>query len=457
MQSWRGRKCRYGSVQQRRGGIAIDSAGNIYAAETGTPRRVQKFSPEGEFLLSIGGGVNQGGGTPENPGNVCTAEHIANGDTCGAGVTGTGSGEFSGATGALRTVITVTPDDKVWVGDKDRIQQFNTQGVYQGEIVPEEGGVPQTTQQLTADSNGFLYASYELFTNDAKPDVQKLDPATGEELLTFKAANPRAIAISPSGDVYLFDKDALGNDIARIRHFNEIAGEVEVSFGEDLTASSTGLAVSGACGIDGVDIFHSNAGPGFVRAYGSARSLALPTAQVPPVVKDPHVVSVGTDAALVRARINPEFWDDANYHVEYGTGKCCESGCDLREPLTEVPVGGGVTNVDQVAAANLPGLVPETTYHYRFVAESSGGGPVFGIDPDGNPCGGPQEASFAEGLEGTFTTPPPPPPPNTKCSNQAFRIGASAFLPNCRAFEMVSPIGKNGDSIDALIQPAAPT
>ena len=93
-------------------------------------------------------------------------------------------------------------------------------------------------------------------------------------------------------------------------------------------------------------------------------------------------------------------------------------------------------------------LVPNTTYHYRFVSQSSGGGPVFGIDPDGE--AGPKEASFAEGLEATFKTPPLPAPPKVDCPNQAFRSGGSAHLTDCRAYEMVSPVNKNNGDIAVL-------
>ena len=65
-------------------GVAVDGNGDIYVVDRPN-RRVQKFDSEGNFLLMFGGGVNQG---PVHPGNLCTAQNIAEGDTCGAGTEG---------------------------------------------------------------------------------------------------------------------------------------------------------------------------------------------------------------------------------------------------------------------------------------------------------------------------------------------------------------------------------
>jgi hypothetical protein len=92
-------------------------------------------------------------------------------------------------------------------------------------------------------------------------------------------------------------------------------------------------------------------------------------------------------------------------------------------------------------------LAPDTTYHYRFVAKSTGGGPVYGIDPDGD---GPEEASPEKGEEASFHTFAPPGEASTSCLNQGFRTAASAKLPDCRAYEMVSPVDKNNGDVFAM-------
>ena len=146
------------------------------------------------------------------------------------------------------------------------------------------------------------------------------------------------------------------------------------------------------------------------------------------------------------AQINPRFWPDTAYRVEYGTAPCREGGCTAstgERPLTSRTTSSPLAS----EAFLLEGLAPGTTYHYRFVAESGGGGPVYGIDPDGPE--GPEEATPEAGLEGTFTTYRAPQP--APCANDAYRGGSSGALPDCRAYEMVTPLDKEGGDIAVLI------
>jgi len=95
------------------------------------------------------------------------------------------------------------------------------------------------------------------------------------------------------------------------------------------------------------------------------------------------------------------------------------------------------------AGVSLPGLSPGTTYHYRFVAQSGGGGPVFGP-------GKAETATFALGKEGSFTTPALSSEVADDCANRAFRTGPGSALPDCRAYEMVTPLEKGGGDILVL-------
>ncbi|HWM64166.1 MAG TPA: hypothetical protein VNP96_09300 [Solirubrobacterales bacterium] len=350
----------------------------------------------------------------------------ANGNTCKAGVQGSANGQF-GAVAGLSSLIAVGPSDRIHVGDVGRIQRFDTSGAYQGEVtIPSE-----TVQHLAADSAGDLYVAYRQSGNTSKPNVLKLDSAdgpVGPTLATFAATNPRGLAVAPNGEVYVFDQA-----IAQIRRFGADGSQIE-AFGEGLSSESTGLGTNDVTGTGGIAIYHSNFSPAFLRAYSPVPDpdIAGPPPPVAPQIEDTFAHAVGTSDATVGAEINPRFWADTTYFVQYGTAACVEGGgweaaCVAQK--SPAPLTAQVVDSSLPATSTLQDLVPDTTYRFRFVAQSSGGGPVFGPDE-----------TF-----GTFPTNPGP----AACPNDTFRTGASALLPDCRAYEMVSPVDKNNGDIRA--------
>ena len=115
---------------------ASPSRHDVYVVDSSN-HRLTKFTPDGEFLYMAGKGVDQGGGTPGHPGDICTAEYLANGDTCGSGERGTGAGEFFD----FPTSVAVGPDGHVWVGDRGRLIELGSEGEFISEApVPESGG-----------------------------------------------------------------------------------------------------------------------------------------------------------------------------------------------------------------------------------------------------------------------------------------------------------------------------
>ena len=162
-------------------GVAVDASGDVYVMDLGN-RRVQKFDSEGNFILTFGGKVNETTG-----GNVCTK---ASGDICGAGELGGGPGEFSieywiGAgkevTGDVSgDYLAVGPDDTVYVGDKDRIQAFDTDGSFKSSFALPEAGNPGA---LDVDPvSGTLYFAYN----------QPLDPMHHPPSPTSTGSRPAA-------------------------------------------------------------------------------------------------------------------------------------------------------------------------------------------------------------------------------------------------------------------------
>ncbi|HEX3359951.1 MAG TPA: hypothetical protein VHS74_03065 [Solirubrobacterales bacterium] len=430
---------------QQGGGIAIDDAGDIYVFDW-LNRSLQKFDPAGRFLYVVGGEVNRTTGE-----NRCTQSQLEGGNVCGIGVSGTGPGEFSigGAVGIESDYVALSPGGQVYVGDKNRIQEFKPDGSFKAEIPLPEPGNPGA---LAVDPlGGDLYFAFGQEGSTKHPEIFKLSPG-GTLLGKLGIAAPRSVATDGAGSVYgvreilgqpgerdevvLFD--ASGKETSRCcqAELRPDAG------GEESFFHLEGVDTNGVGDLYVV----SNAGSAgeYVRVYGPGPASLEPPPLVAPEIDAQFASSVATESATLQAKINPQFWSDTKYFVEYGTGKCSEGGCAGKQPL---PPGQALTSkVIQTEVSTtgitLPGLAPGTTYHYRFVAQSTGSGdqPVRGV---GGKVG-------EDGSEGSFTTFPAPTVPDTSCANQAFRVGAGAALPDCRAYEMVSPTDKNGGEILAL-------
>ena len=454
-----------GEISHAEGGVAVDGGGNVYVNESyagenrgeGLSIRVQKFSPAGEFELMVGGEVNKTKaaepGSTEAERNLCTRAQVEAGDLCGTGVPGAGKGQFSSFTGSgPGNRIAAGPGGLIYVGDVGRIEKLTVAGAFAGELkTPEE----QTVLAMQVDGEGYFYVRFD--GNEAvRNKVRKL-VAAGEALTQsaeFPADAPQDIALDGAGNLYVVALNR-GNEppsgTQRVLAYEPGGGELianEEHFAET-GGFLAGLATSEACGIPGADIYVSDFG-GFVSAYGPAPLdvNACPPPKVAPAISRQFAIAADSESASVKAAINPQFWPDTRYYVEYGSGLCASGGCASTQPSAP---GTQLTTqvVKQILATEpvlLSGLAPKTTYHYRFVAESTGGGPVFGIDPDGS---GTKEASFEDGLEGTFTTQAVVSEEADNCPNAPFRIGAAAKrLPDCRAYEMVSPVAKeNGDII----------
>ena len=131
--------------------------------------------------------------------------------------------------------------------------------------------------------------------------------------------------------------------------------------------------------------------------------------------------------ATLRAEVDPSGLE-TTYRFQYGEGAVGEYGHTT--PLGTLPAGAGPSAVQ----ATLTGLVEGREYHFRVVAESEAG-PVFGPDQTFTTLA----RRSAEG-----------------CANVEYRTGLSAKLPDCRAYELVTPAETNGlTPAAAIVGPGA--
>ena len=382
--------------------MAVDSSGDIYVVDQSV-RRVQKFNPAGEFVLMFGGDVNKTKveeiGSTQQERNVCTA---ASGNVCQAGTTGTEQGQFGAW--KIGSFIAVGPTDTVYVGDSNRVEEFNPDGTFKSELaLPETGFI----ESLAVDNSGNLYIAGE---QAIAPGIRKLSPS-GTVLDTIGnavggdgkpvAVTPKGLATDASGNLYEVD-DQPGAPLPEVFKFSS-AGEQKASFGQNEFTASTGI---GTNPIGDVYVTNSTPTNSYVRAYGPLPDNFEPPPDVPPEIVSEYAATVATTSAVVKAEINPNFFT-TTYYVEYGPADCSKATCAQQPAAPGVPL---VTQRQRAVPTNgvpLNGLTPGSVYHYRFVAVSDAG-TVFGPD-----------RTFKTYLPGAFA------------------------LPDGRAFEMVSPPDKD--------------
>jgi hypothetical protein len=172
------------------------------------------------------------------------------------------------------------------------------------------------------------------------------------------------------------------------------------------------------------------------------------TAKPSPELGEIYATRVGTDTARLSGEVNPnaipatgffEYVDDATYQADLQ--KAEEEGKTPGEAAeaafahaTKAPAGApldfGAGEALATRQVTIYPLEPSTAYHYRLIADN-----VL-VEP---------KVSDAEELR-TFA----PPEAEVCPANQASRIGPGAFLPDCRAYEMVSPLDKAGGDIRVL-------
>jgi hypothetical protein len=158
-------------------GIAVDSStGDVYVQDQ--PNwRVDEYTAAGQLIAMFGREVNETKdnepAASETERNVCTA---VSKDVCKAGVQGTpGADEhdaFDFAAGG--NVLTVGgPEDLLYVGDENRVQELKANGTWVGEIP-----VSSTVSSLALDGKtGTLYVAY-----DEEPVIHEFDVANKAEL-----------------------------------------------------------------------------------------------------------------------------------------------------------------------------------------------------------------------------------------------------------------------------------
>jgi hypothetical protein len=154
--------------------------------------------------------------------------------------------------------------------------------------------------------------------------------------------------------------------------------------------------------------------------------------KAPLEVMSSFATGVGIDTARINAEVNP-LSVPAGGFFEVVEAPTFEEGESDFSTAKRVPASGeldfGAGEGGAIRGTTLTGLSPGTSYRYRLNV------------------GNPLLAGRILGPVERFTTFLPPTAPGACPANEAFRVGPSALLPDCRAYELVSPLDKEGGNV----------
>jgi DNA-binding beta-propeller fold protein YncE len=457
-------------------GIGIGPNGAVYVADTRQigscqtsagegqtfSKRVQAFSPLGEVIKQILPNENPCGSLPAFAVDSAGGFYIANGvagiggvykyDESGAAVTGwgengvvdPGSANVGGL--ALDSAGDLFVTDNSGFGSFDSFLEYDPSGA-QNRLFFAAVDVGTFAAIAFDPLSGGLFGAEQFHGGaDEKPKVVQVAlPPPGPGLVpgTVKACPARNVratlcaTFNPQGKpstahfeyITKAAYEAAGNSFGPGTKTTPDSAPTPADF-ESHTASATNV-----CVVPGEATCLTPETAYYVRAIaknadGEVKSEAVEFTTLPPLqIVATWTADVGTDTARLDAEVNPlgiaatgrfEYVDDATFQADAPNGfQHAQSTPVLNFGAGEAPV---------MRASQIYPLKAGITYHYRLVAEDAFFAPVF---------------SQAR----TFATFPPRVEAEINCANQAFRTGPSASLPDCRAYEMVTPLDKSNADI----------
>jgi hypothetical protein len=330
------------------------------------------------------------------------------------------------------TAVAVTTGGEVYIANQkgpQSVARFSASGRYLSEFdgseKPHQSFFPAA---LAVNAQDEVYVAYAesaagvLFVDLFSKAAPAIPPVASISTVTAVSANSATVEgqVTPNGWPTTYRLEDSTDGVHWVSHEQASAGE-----------GTTALPVSQTLtGLLGNTTYHVR----LVAASAAGEDTdetTLTTLTSPPRIFGAVASDVTATKALLRATIYPEGQPLTTYRFEYGP----TAAYGTIAPLGEGQLSGAPTQVSQ----ELTGLLPSTTYHFRVVAANGVGAPT--ATPDQ-----------------TFTTlAPGEGEPVGSCPNEALRVQSaiapqlgtpySAQLPDCRAYELVTPPFKSNNYI----------
>ncbi len=403
------------------------NAGNVIVADPAN-RRVQEFTSAGTFVRTFGFDVAGAGAGADNTGTefeVCT-QTVAGAANCQAGTAGSGIGQFASSQPRSVAADTTGAIYAVESESNNRVQKFTPQAG-PPPLAPtvfaeaQLSGSPGPTDVAVDPSNNHVYVTKPSFSPSDR-QVRQLDPAgalqfthgAGSDLtnasgLAVKAGDGPIYQSSSTGGqrVYILDNltpptaeldtpaiTAITSTSAMLHGKVNPNGPPDVSYrfeyslngtdwspastpdtllGSQVTTQSVSELLKPGVGLEPNTLYHVRvvATRPFNAPVASA-STTFKTLAGAPIAETTGAPVRTTTTAQLNGRF-VAFNSPTDYHFEYGL-------TDSYGQSTPTQPGGS-DPVYQLVTEEITGLEPNTTYHYRLVADNgASGSPVFGED-----------------------------------------------------------------------------
>jgi len=337
-------------------GVAVDSAGNIYVADLGN-NRVREINTSGTINTIAGGGTGNANGV--------TATSVALSAPAGIAVDASGNVYFSEGGLNSSRVRKVTPG-----GTISLVAGNGTMG-YSGDGGPATSAALNTPTGVAVDSSGNIYIA-----DGGNQRIRKVTPAgiistvAGNGTMGFSgdggsatsaALNvPVGVAVDSSGNLYIADP---GNERIRLVTsagvISTIAGNGTLGVTGD-GGPATSAEINAPYGIAvgaGGKVYFSEGGA------GSVRVIAPGSASGAPAIQAGGVVSAGAFGGF--SAVAPGSWIEiygANLAPDTNTWGAYFSG--INAPTTidgvKVTIGGQAAFIDYISPAQVNAQIPST-------------------------------------------------------------------------------------------------
>lgn len=450
-------------------GVAVDTYGDRYVAsygpESANPNqgRIDVFGPDGSFITELADPNGPKAIAVDSEGNLYVHESLP-GETTNRIVRYSPTPPFNPAAGE----ISYDESPLVFIAtDKNAVNGSVAVDTANDHLFFDYG---QNIWEFSSAVEGNVLLSEEIGAREG--ELKTKNSSTGSEAMAVDAAHKRIYAdrhdpVSGGNVVLVFDLEAPYELLGTIDGSKTPAGEFLADQGQMSLAveESTGHLFVGDLGsarkvyeLEVTEDAEGNLHEGYVSTitpsngqFGSLgwRQMAVDNAPespsfntlyVPsgestpghsfafapkppllsPVVESLSFSGVTGAEAQLRAVINPN-GQKTTYRFQYTTQASFQAE-GFASAITASEGTIAPASEGRAVSATARGLAPATTYRFRIIAEN--------------------ESGEAE-AQSSFTTRRTP-DLSSGCANEALRSGASAFLPDCRAYELVSPSNTNG-------------